>query len=111
MPVKETTTLEIVPLKSVKGKKAAQERVTLFSIDGKEYSISTKIRPNVSLKVMNVFRKQGDTAGVDFMLETVLGSDAYEALMDFDDLEEDELEKIIKIAFELVAGTTENPKD
>lgn len=110
MPVKEPKTVEIIPLKSVKGKKN-DERITLFSIDDKEYSIPTSVKPNVGLKVMNVMRKQGETAGVDFMLETVLGVEGYTALMNFDDLTNDDLKKIIKIAFELVAGATENPKD
>lgn len=107
--VKEST-LEVVPLKSrKKGTKTAS--IVLFSIDEKEYSIPSAIKPNASLKIMRVFQKQGDTAGISFMLETLLGPEAYEALLDFDDLESKDLEKIIKIAYQMVAGATEDPKE
>lgn len=115
MPTKEKTVpvvkpeVEVIPLKSAKGARK-DARITLFSIDDEDYSIPAEIRPNQALQIMTVFRRQGDTSGVSFMLETLLGLDAYEALLGFDDLESDDLEKIIKIAFTMVAGATENPK-
>ena len=107
--VKEDASTEVIALKSKKGAKKA-DAITLFSIDGQDYSIPSSIRPNQAMQIMKVFRKQGDTAGVDFMLEVLLGSEGYEALLAFDDLESDDLEKIIKIAFQMVVGATENPK-
>ena len=107
--VKEDNSTEVIALKSKKGAKKA-DAITLFSIDGTDYSIPASIRPNQAMQIMKVFRKQGDTAGVDFMLEVLLGSEGYEALLAFDDLESDDLEKIIKIAFQMVVGATENPK-
>lgn len=108
--VKETDeNTEVLALKSKKGDRKA-ETITLFSIDGTEYSIPAAIRPNQAMQIMKVFRKQGDTAGVDFMLEVLLGTEGYEALLAFDDLENDDLEKIIKIAFQMVVGATESPK-
>lgn len=104
----EIKTPEVIPLKSSKSR--TESRVVLFSIDGEDFSIPNTIRPNQALKIMNVFRTRGDTSGVDFMLETLLGPEAYAALLNFDDLESDDLEKIIKIAFQMVAGATEGPK-
>jgi hypothetical protein len=115
MPVKEAKTVapvestQVVALTSKKGKKT-ESRVTLFSIDGKDYDIPAAIKPNDALRIMHVFRRQGDTSGISYMLEVLLGLEGYEALLNFDDLENDDLEKIIKIAFEMVAGATENPK-
>jgi hypothetical protein len=107
--VKEDAPTEVIALTSKKSSRK-KEVLTLFSIDGKDYSIPSEIRPNQAMQIMKVFRKQGDTAGVDFMLEVLLGSEGYEALLAFDDLESDDLEKIIKIAFQMVVGATENPK-
>lgn len=91
---------EVIALKSRKDR--VEERVELFSIDDKGYSIPTAIRPNQSLQIMHVFREKGDAAGTSFMLETLLGSEGYDALINFDDLDEEDLEKIITIAFKLV---------
>lgn len=100
----------VVALKSKKTDKSKQSRVELFSIDGKSYGILTSLRPNQALQILHVMRKQGERAGVSFMLETLLGPDGYEALINFDDLETDDLDKIIKIGFEIVAGAAKNPK-
>lgn len=91
---------KVVALKSKKDRKV--EYQTLFSIDDKEYQIPTRIRPNQGLQIMHAFRELGETGGVDFMLETLLGSEGHMALMTFDDLEESDLEAIIEIAFKLV---------
>lgn len=99
---------ELIALKSKKERK--EQRVTLFSIDGKEYDVPLSIRPNKGLQILHVFRQKGETAGVSFMLETLLGTDGYDALLAFDDLTEDQLEQIIKIAFELVSASATSDK-
>lgn len=109
--VKQETAPKIVALKSKKdAAKTKENTLTLFSIDDNEYSIPATIKPNRALQIMHVFRAQGESSGVSFMLETLLGKEGYDALINFDDLESDDLEKIIKIAFQMVAGATENPK-
>ena len=111
--VKEATTAtapEIIALTTPK-KPSSVKTVVLFSIDGKEYAIPSKVRPNKALQIMHVFRTQGATNGVDFMLETLLGHEGYTALLGYDELEDENLEKIIKIAFELVNGAvSDGPK-
>lgn len=91
---------KVIALKANKDR--TEDRVVLFSIDDTEYTIPTRVRPNKGLQVMHVFRQQGETAGVSFMLETILGTEGYNALMNFDDLEDDDLETIIEVAFKLV---------
>lgn len=96
---------------ALKGKKdRVEDRVTLFSIDDTEYTIPTRVRPNHGLQIMHVFRQQGETAGVSFMLEVLLGTDGYNALMNFDDLEDDDLETIIEVAFKLVQDSQVSDK-
>jgi hypothetical protein len=95
---------KVVALKSKKDRKV--EYHTLFSIDDKEYQIPTKIRPNQGLQIMDAFRRFGDTGGVSFMLETLLGTNGYNALMTFEDLEDEDPEAIVEIAFKLVQDST-----
>jgi hypothetical protein len=111
MPASKKVTAEapqIIALKTNKDRKVST--VELFSIDGKAYSVPTSVRPNEALKVMHFTRTRGETAGVSYMLESMLGEEGYLALLDYDDLEEEDLEKIIKIASEIVAGALEGPK-
>lgn len=102
--------MKVVALKSKKASERKDTRIELFSINDTSYSIPSKIKPNSALKIMRAFQQQGDAAGTSFMLETLLGTEGYDALVNFDDLEESDLESIVKIAFELVAGATDGPK-
>jgi len=86
------------------------ERVPAFSINGTMYSILTKPRVNTGLKYVHLARTKGAEIAVDFMLETLLGVDGYQALMDFDDLTEDDLTAVINAATRIMAGAVENPK-
>jgi len=95
---------KVVALKSKKERKT--EYQTLFSIDEKEYQIPTRLRPNQGLQIMHAFRQFGETGGVSFMLETLLGAEGYNALVNFDDLEDEDLEAIIDVAFKLVQEST-----
>lgn len=94
---------ELITLKTKKDRKEA--RVTLFSIDGTEYSVPLNVRPNKALQILHIIRTKGETAGTSFMLETLLGTEGYTALLEFDDLTEEQLEQIIKIVFELVSAS------
>jgi hypothetical protein len=99
----------IISLRSAKNPRQ-DERVPAFRINGTTYSIATKPRTNQGLKYMNLSRTRGSAIAIDFMLETLLGTDGYQALMDFDDLTDDDLEAIIKAASRIMAGAIEGPK-
>jgi hypothetical protein len=55
-------------------------------------------------------RTQGEASGASYMLEALLGAEGYNALLNFDDLTEEDLEKIVNIAFGLVAGAMDKAK-
>lgn len=100
---------QIPVLKSVKG--AEPERVPAFSINGVTYSISTKPPVNKALRYLHISRTQGTEAGIDFMLGVLLGEEGYEALMDFDQLTEEQLKDVVTIASKIMTGSVEVPKD
>jgi hypothetical protein len=87
------------------------ERVPAFSINGRVYTILTRPKTNAGLKYIHLARTKGAEIAVDFMLETLLGTEGYEALMDFDDLTEADLTAVIEAASRIMAGAVEAPKD
>lgn len=86
------------------------DRVDLFAVNGTTYQISTKPKINTALKYMHLARTQGSDVAVGYMLETLIGADGYQALMEFDDLTQDDLETIIAAASKIMAGAVEDPK-
>ena len=86
------------------------ERVPAFSINGKTYSILTRPKTNAGLRYVHLARTRGQEIAIDFMLETLLGKDGYQALMDFDDLTEENLTDVINAAARIMTGAIETPK-
>jgi hypothetical protein len=89
---------------------AQDERVELFSIDGKAYSISTKPRVNVALKYLRVAKNQGPDIATAYMLEQLLGEEGFEALTEYEDLTVEQFTQIVAIAQEALMGSLDDPK-
>lgn len=86
------------------------ETIELFSIDGVSYVIPNKTRVNVGLRYMKIMRDESPTAADAWLLEALLGKEAFEALMSYDDLTPDVLEQIVQAAAKVVLGEMETPK-
>lgn len=86
------------------------QRIPAFSINGVVYSIATRPKTNAGLKYIHLARTKGQEIAVDFMLETLLGKEGYEALMDFDDLTEEDLTAVMNAASKIMLGAVEGPK-
>lgn len=99
---------QIVSLKSVPDR--AETRILAFEIDDAQYSIPASVPTNKALRYAHISRTQGTEAGIDFMLETLLGVEGYEALMNFDDLTEENLLDVIRKCQEVMTGAIETPK-
>lgn len=99
---------QIVSLRSVPDRK--ETRILAFEIDDKQYSIPTAVPNNKALRYLHINRTQGQEAGIDFMLETLLGTEGHEALMNFEDLTADNLVDVIRKCQEVMTGAIETPK-
>jgi hypothetical protein len=99
----------IVSLRSAKNP-AEEKRIPAFSINGVTYSILTQPRVNQGLKYVHLARTKGSEIAVDYMLEVLLGVEGYAALIEFDDLTEDDLKAVIDAASRIMAGAVETPK-
>lgn len=98
------------PVKLGGKKKSKTPEIVLFEIDGKKYKIKDKRRPQLMLKLAKVARDQGQGAVELALLEEVLGSEAFDDLMSYDDLEDYELSAIIDKAIEVTLGDLEELK-
>lgn len=87
------------------------EQVELFKLNGHSYTIPNKARANVSLKYLNLLRKEGDAAASAYLLTTLLGDEAFDALTEYDDLTQDQFTAVVEAAQKVVLGNLEtNPK-
>jgi hypothetical protein len=86
------------------------DRVTLFYIDDREYSVTLKPGVNVGLRYLHLVRTVGENQAMDYLLEKLLGSEGYQALMDYDDLTSEQFQQICEVASKLTLGALEPPK-
>lgn len=77
--------------------KAPVETEPAFTIDGVVFSVPVEVKAQVAIRYMHYCRTRGDNWALSWLLEEVLGPEAYKALLEFDDLEDDQLIAIAKI--------------
>lgn len=104
VPVPEIPSLRSVPDRE-------DDKAEAFNIDGVSYYIDRHPRLNKALRHLHITRTQGTEAAIDYMLETLLGAEGYEALMSFDDLELEDLQRVIMMATQIMNGAVEGPKE
>jgi hypothetical protein len=92
-----------------------EDRVDLFRVpdgDGfKVYSMATTRSANVSLKYTWLAREKGQAVAYGYALETLIGSEGYGALMNYDGLRQEDLDAIIAAASKIMAGPAEPDED
>lgn len=84
--------------------------IEIFTLNGVTYSVKNKTRVNIALKYMDLARKEGQDAAGGYLIEALLGADAYAALMDWEDLTMEILSEVIAIAQKIVLGDLTDPK-
>jgi hypothetical protein len=82
----------------------------LFSIDGREYSIPTVVPPSVGLRYLKMLRTQGELIANGWVLEEMLGTEAYEALSEFKGLTNAHLMQLTEVVGKHVLGSLEEPE-
>jgi len=92
-------------------KGTARKRAPLFYIDDTEYTTEVNPSPARGLKYLHLLRTEGADVATQYMLETLIGKDGYEALMDYEDLTDEQLEQVITAASKIMLGAVEGPKE
>lgn len=85
---------------------APRRLVHLFSIDGDDFHVPAETPANVSLKFMRLYRQDRVEAN-GWLLETLLGEEAYTALMGYDELTNTDLRTLIEKITALTMGGVE----
>lgn len=83
------------------------DREPLFYIDDTEYTIPKRPRANLSLQFLDMVKSEGTDYASAWLMEEMLGTDAYEALMKLDTLEPDQLQQITDLCQKKVLGKLE----
>ena len=95
--------------------RATEERVVLFTVPDEngvdqEFSIPAKVSAGVSLKMIRIFRTDGEMSAIAAMLEDMLGIEGYQALEE-SDVDQETFGEIVNLVQEIVMGVTEAGKD
>jgi hypothetical protein len=89
------------------GKKAA--RVTLFTIDDVEYTVPAKPGANVTLKFLDELRSTGNEMFAAMsLLETMLGKEKYQEFLDYDEMDDELLSKVLEQVVTLAMARVED---
>ncbi len=84
--------------------------IELFSLDGVSYTIPAKPRANLALRYLYEAKSIGTDYAATNLLEALVGTDGYQALMNYDDLTGDQLQEVLDAAQKITLGTLESPK-
>lgn len=84
-----------------------EDRVDLFELGGKMYTMPAEVPGSLALEAMEIFRRQGDAAASAWLLKEVIGEEAYGALRTCKTLRKEDLQAIQKIVSEHVFGSPE----
>ncbi|MER7814548.1 hypothetical protein [Streptomyces sp. NPDC096153] len=101
---------EPVRLSSKQSEPKAEDRVVLFYVDDEPYTVPKRIGRNHGLRYLRTARRQGEPIAAQELLETLIGEDGYEALMNCDDLEDDQLDQIMNRLRDEALGAVEEEK-
>lgn len=90
-----------------KEKGEEEERIVIFHINGKDYSVPRRSRINVGLKFSRDRKKYGADVAVAGLLESMLGEEGFEALMSYDGLTGEDLQEVTAICSRAALGKLE----
>lgn len=85
------------------------DRVSIFTIDDKEYTVPANPQLNVSMKYLDVLRRTDNQMFAAMqLLESMLGEADYQELLDFDGLTDEVLGQILAVCIELAFEKAED---
>jgi len=92
----------------IKSKGEKKDRIVLFTIDDREFTVPAKPGMKVALKFLNQMkRSDNEMFGMLQLLEDMLGPEQYEALLDYDELSDELVGKIAEQCVKLALGNSQ----
>jgi hypothetical protein len=86
------------------------ELVPIFSIDDTVYQMPIEVPAYVGLRYLKMLRTQGELIANGWVLEEMLGTEAYDALSNFKGLKAEHLEQLQEVIGKHVLGSLEEPE-
>ena len=83
------------------------EMVDLFHLNGKTYQVQGKPRVNLALKFMWQRKTVGELEAASNLLVEMLGEEAFQTLMEYEDLTPEILEQVCSAASKVAMGELE----
>lgn len=92
----------------VKSSGDKKDKIVLFTIDDKEFTVPAKPGMRVALKFLNQMKKSdNEMFGMLQLLEDMLGEEQYNALLDYEELSDDLVGKIAEQCISLALGNSQ----
>jgi len=96
------------PVRLITGSAPAAPNIELFSLDGVAYTIPAKPRVNLALRYLWHAKQYGEDRAAADLLESLLGAEGFEALVNYDDLTGEQFEAIMAAATKYTLGALED---
>lgn len=99
--------VEVMELNSGDSVVEEQKLVPIFRIDGVSYDLWVNPPATVGLKYLKRVRMDGGESAAQWLMEEMIGEDGYLALMEFDALTKQQLDRILDLCKEHAMGNQE----
>lgn len=86
------------------GEVPERKKLTLFKLNGRDYKVEAKPSVSLALRFLDDLNKKGEDLAVAAMLPRLLGDEAWQALLDTEDLKMEEFQAIAEAASKLLLG-------
>lgn len=87
------------------------EREPLFSIDDATYTVPVEVPPYIALQAMERTRMEGEVAASAWLLERLIGGDAYRALITCKYIQRTDILAIQEVVRKKVFGALEDSEE
>lgn len=81
------------------------EEIHAFSIGDVDYYVPTAVPFHCSVQAMEIYAQRGEAAAITYTLRTVLGDEAYEALINYKGLSEANFEAIVRLTDRIIKAS------
>lgn len=90
--------------------KGDEERIVIFHLNGKDYSVPKRPRMNFGLRFSYERRAYGTDVAVSNLMRNMIGAEGFESLMEYDGLTDSDIEAITEICSRAAMGKLEAQK-
>jgi len=88
------------------GDEIPPDRVLLFEVNGRQYTVPKRVNPNVVFRYLRAVRREEGERAIAEMMYQVLGEGVIDALAD-EDLSDEQMAQVMKVVRRHVMGATE----